>query len=283
MRKHMTKQCPRRSPRPRRCETENASLEKRLETLQRFRQGKGICCDMQISSSSRSRSGCGSRNRTRSGGGNTTTKPGRTRGSAADEFFGGRAGAASELMLAQLGQWHAHMQYMLTGHAPSQLDARLRGLLGNWLGRDGTRYSLVEDTPTSLTVTTIRPNGQSRTTRGLVSTGLDALVRWGRNGQYYLEESGLPLSAVWCKAECLGADEMPTKHVVFEWSRPSSNEEHTSRRESSCPPTRGFGCRDRSPCRQSEINEVKRTSYCHDCGRRGHWQGDPECRQLGRR
>jgi len=281
------------SPYRRRCKTEYACLDMRFGALQRFSQGRGKRCgntsssDAGTSSSSTSRSRSrggsrgGSRSRSRGGGGIATRRIRRRRSSAAVEFLGGRAGAASELMLAQLGQWQAHMQYASNGHTPSQLDSRLQGLLGAWLGRDGTQYDLTEDTPASLTVATIRPNGQSRTTRGLVSTELDALVRWGRRGQYYLEESGLPFSAVWCEARCLGSNAMPTKHVVFEWSRPA-NEESEARRDSSCPPVRGFGCRDRNQYRQSEIDEVKRTSYCHNCGRRGHWQGDPECHRRGR-
>lgn len=156
------------------------------------------------------------------------------------------------------------------------LDFRLRGLLGSWEGRDGTKYVLTEDTPTSLTVKTIRPSGETRTTRGLVSTALDAMVRWGRRGQYYLEESALPDAALWCEARCLGTDAMPTKHVVFDWSRAAEGRA-SPLRDASCPPARGFGRDDRSPLRQREINREKRGSLCHVCGQRGHWQGDPEC------
>merc|ERR1719221_1849318 len=92
---------------------------------------------------------------------------------------------------------------------PAPLDIRLEPLLGEWEGRDGTHYSITEDSPTSLTVTTTRRDGQRRTTRGLISTDIDALVRWGRRGQYYLEEHGLPLQAVWCEARMLGTDDMP--------------------------------------------------------------------------
>ncbi|CAK0865786.1 unnamed protein product [Prorocentrum cordatum] len=115
------------------------------------------------------------------------------------------------------------------------------------MGRDGTRYQLTEDTPSSLTVTTVRPDGQRRTTRGLISnTGrrvaIDAMVRWGRKGQYYLEESGLPLNAVWCEARLLRTNEMPTKHVVFDWAREGHGAaEHQRGRDRSCPPARGFG------------------------------------------
>ena len=110
------------------------------------------------------------------------------------------------------------------------------------LGRDGTRYQLTEDTPSSLTVTTIRPDGQRRTTRGLISVAIDAMVRWGRKGQYYLEESGLPLNAVWCEARLLRTNEMPTKHVVFDWTREDHGAvEGQCARDRSCPPARGFG------------------------------------------
>merc|ERR1712060_838109 len=162
-------------------------------------------------------------------------------------------------------QMHAQ-QFMMRAvvRGSEHLDPRLQGLLGCWLGRDGTRYELSEDTPSSLTVTTTRPNGQRRTTRGLVSAALDAYVRWGRNGQYYLEESGLPESAVWCEARCLGAESMPTKHVVFNWSREDANSSRDHVRDSSCPPARGFGRPSRS---RSRISREAR-SPDHRCRRR---------------
>lgn len=131
---------------------------------------------------------------------------------------------------------------------PAPLDTRLEPLLGHWLGRDGTQYDITEDKPTSLTVTTTRRDGQRRTTRGLISTDIDALVRWGRRGQYYLEEHGLPQQAVWCEARMLASDDMPTKTRVFEWSRVDPSDRNGRARESSCPPARGFG---RGSCSRS--------------------------------
>merc|ERR1712232_656019 len=136
-------------------------------------------------------------------------------------------------------------------------------LLGKWLGREGTRYELSEDTSSSLTVTTIRPNGQSRTTRGLVSAALDAYVQWGRNGQYYLEESGLPDNAIWCDARCLGENALPTRHVVFNWTRELGEKaDREQSRDNSCPPARGFGRSSRSRDRRGSKHQG-RTSHRH--------------------
>lgn len=165
------------------------------------------------------------------------------------------AAAQSRLAQAQAQQYviqaQQQQQFLVSSMmmAPPGLDPRLQGLLGHWQGRDGTRYHVTEDSPSSLTVATTRPNGQRRITRGLISTAIDALVRWGRRGQYYLEESGLPLNAVWCEARCLAVDTMPTKHVVFEWSRLEDGERNRPTRESSCPPARGFGRCSRSRSR----------------------------------
>mmetsp|Transcript_131409 Transcript_131409/g.252994 ORF Transcript_131409/g.252994 Transcript_131409/m.252994 type:complete len:245 (-) Transcript_131409:22-756(-) len=158
----------------------------------------------------------------------------------------------------------AYSQQLMLGSMmahPPELDRRLQELLGNWLGRDGTRYELTEDTPCSLTVATTRPNGQRRVTRGLISVNLDAMVRWGRNGQYYLEESGLPEAALWCEARYLATEDMPTRNVVFNWSREDDRcrDRSQQRRESSCPPARGFG----RPRRRRRSASRSRSRSCH--------------------
>ncbi|CAK0865784.1 unnamed protein product [Prorocentrum cordatum] len=112
---------------------------------------------------------------------------GRRRGSSVGSSVGSQGGgggprrcgspcAAERLRWTQA---QAHAQYVVStqqallgaaaAQQPRALDPRLHPLLGRWMGRDGTRYQLTEDTPSSLTVTTVRPDGQRRTTRGLIS------------------------------------------------------------------------------------------------------------------
>lgn len=97
------------------------------------------------------------------------------------------------------------------------LDPRLQGLLGHWQGRDGSSYHITEDTASSLTVATTRRNGEMRTTRGLISTTFDGLVRWGKNGQYILADRGTTDGAMWCAAEGHTSHEVPKK--AFDWCR----------------------------------------------------------------
>ena len=146
-----------------------------------------------------------------------------------------------------------------------RLDRRLRDLLGDWRGRDGTRYSLTEHGPGSLTVTTTRCSGATRTTQGLISAK-GSFVWWGRNGQYRLDERKLPHNVVWHLNKCRGDAVLPPRTAIYIWDRIFSGEQASS---SLRPPTRrSFSCPSRSrsrSVRRRNPHPGRRSPPCRAC------------------